>query len=295
MNFLLALLSAAAHSMNSVAIRTYQTRLQQNMADFRLYQAVVAAVVALSNLILSGFAFELDRMGFWLSLCYGLDLALTGILTAMCFACGPMSLTSVITNACVLLPIAVGCIWYGEVMTPPQIIGCLLLAGCFVLSAINPKKKASEKTEIQPKWYLMVFLAFFFNGMGAVLLNIYGRVAAAGQRNSYLALGYFVSALIYLANHAMIRRHTGPVAFRKILCPILPVLLLMSSMGGFIGNSILMSLNTAMPASLLYPLVNGGIAVIVAIASCVIFREKLTMQRLLTILTGLAAIVALNL
>ena len=147
----------------------------------------------------------------------------------------------------------------------------------------------------QPEWYLLVFLAFFFNGMGAVLLNIYGRVAAAGQRNSYLALGYFVSALIYLANHAMIRRHTGPVAFRKLLRPILPVLLLMSSMGGFIGNSILMSLNTAMPASLLYPLVNGGIAVIVAIASCVIFREKLTMQRLLTILTGLAAIVALNL
>ena len=72
-------------------------------------------------------------------------------------------------------------------------------------------------------------------------------------------------------------------------------LLIMSSMGGFIGNSILMSLNTAMPASLLYPLVNGGIAVIVAIASCVIFQEKLTLQRLLTILTGLAAIVALNL
>ena len=38
-----------------------------------------------------------------------------------------------------------------------------------------------------------------------------------------------------------------------------------------------------------------GIAVIVAIASCVIFREKLTMQRLLTILVGLAAIVTLNL
>ena len=62
--------------MNSVAIRTYQTKLQQSVADFRLYQAVVAAVVALSNLILSGFVFELDRMGFLLSLCYGLDLAL---------------------------------------------------------------------------------------------------------------------------------------------------------------------------------------------------------------------------
>ena len=93
----------------------------------------------------------------------------------------------------------------------------------------------------------------------------------------------------------MIRKQTGPVAFKQILRPILPLLLLMSSMGGFLGNSILMSLNTVMPASLLYPLVNGGIAVIVAIASCVIFREKLTLQRLMTILVGLSAIVALNL
>ena len=294
MNLLLALFSAAAHSMNSVAIRTYQTRLQRSMADFRLYQTVVALVVALSNLILSGFVLELDRMGLLLSLCYGVDLALTGILTAMCFACGPMSLTSVITNACVLLPIAVGCIWYDEIMTLPQIVGCLLLAATFVLSAVTPKKNGRRES-IQPRWYLLVFLAFFFNGMGAVLLNIYGRVAAAGQRNSYLAVGYFVSALVYLANYWMIRKQTGPVAFKQILRPILPLLLLMSSMGGFLGNSILMSLNTVMPASLLYPLVNGGIAVIVAIASCVIFREKLTLQRLMTILVGLSAIVALNL
>lgn len=295
MHLLMALLSATAHSMGSVAVRTYQTKLQRSMADFRLYQTVVALVVSLSNLILSGFVVELDRMGLLLGLCYGLDLALTGILTAKCFACGPMSLTSVITNACVLLPIAVGCIWYQEVMTAPQIIGCLLLAACFVLSAVNPKKNSGEKSGIPAKWYLLVFLAFFCNGMGAVLLNIYGRVAAAGQRNSFLALGYFVSALIYLANHFMIRRKTGSVEFRKIVCPLLGLLLLMSSMGGFIGNSILMSLNTVMPASVLYPLVNGGIAVIVAVFSCVIFREKLTLQRLLTILVGLAAIVTLNL
>jgi len=231
MNLLLALLSATAHSMNSVAIRTYQTRLQRSMADFRLYQTVVALVVALSNLILSGFVVELDRMGLLLALCYGLDLALTGILTAKCFACGPMSLTSVITNACVLLPIAVGCIWYGEIMTVPQIIGCLLLAGCFVLSAVNPRKDG-QRESIQPKWYLLVFLAFFCNGMGAVLLNVYGRVAAAGQRSSFLALGYFVSALIYFANHLMLRQKSGPMDLRSIVRPLLVLLLLMSSMGG---------------------------------------------------------------
>lgn len=295
MNLLLALLSAGAHSMGSIAVRTYQTKLQKNLADFRLYQTVTALVVCLSNLIMAGFTLELDRMGLLLALCYGVDLAATGMLTAICFACGPMSLTSVITNACVVLPIAVGCIWYDEVMHAPQIIGCVLLACTFVISALKPGKGGTAKTAIPAKWYLLVFLAFFCNGMGAVLLNIYGRVAASGQRSSFLAIGYFVSSLCYLASHFFIRRRTGPVDFRAIVRPMLILLLAMSSMGGFIGNSILMSLNTVMPASLLYPLVNGGIAVIVAAASCFIFREKLTLQRLLTILVGLAAIVTLNL
>jgi multidrug transporter EmrE-like cation transporter len=85
------------------------------------------------------------------------------------------------------------------------------------------------------------------------------------------------------------------VQIKALVRPLLLLVIAMGGFGGFIGNSILMSLNTAMPASLLYPLVNGGIAVIVAIMSCVIFKEKLTLQRALTILVGLAAIVTLNL
>jgi len=71
--------------------------------------------------------------------------------------------------------------------------------------------------------------------------------------------------------------------------------LLASSMGSFIGNGILMSLNTRMPATILYPMVNGGIGVLVAIVSCTVFKEKLTVLKFLAILTGIASIVFLNL
>ena len=37
MNILLAFFSASAHSMNSVALRLYQTKLQRRPADLRLY------------------------------------------------------------------------------------------------------------------------------------------------------------------------------------------------------------------------------------------------------------------
>lgn len=52
-----------------------------------------------------------------------------------------------------------------------------------------------------------------------------------------------------------------------------------------------MSLNTSMPASILYPMVNGGIGVLVAVISCTVFKEKLTVLKLLAIITGVASIV----
>ena len=292
MSFLLALLSAFSHSLNNLSVRVYQKNFQINTADFRLFQSVKSLLTCVGYLLLSGFCLRIDGLGLSLALCYGLDLAITSILIAVCYSCGPMSVTSVISNACVVMPIAVGCLIYNETMTATRILGCVCLAGCFLLSAIN---RGEKKTDIQPKWYLLVFLAFVCNGMGAVLLNIYGRVAGSGERNTFLAIGYFVSALIYLADHGRLIHTTGPVKLRGFLKPLLGVLILVSALGGFAGNGLLMSLNTAMPASVLYPLVNGGIAVIVTIASCVVFHEKMTLQRFFTILLGLAAIVTLNL
>jgi len=178
-------------------------------------------------------------------------------------------------------------------MTPTRILGFVFLAGCFLLSAVNPGEK--KKKDTQPIWYLLVFLAFFCNGMGAVLLNIYGRVAGSGERNSFLAIGYLVSGLLFLPGHFKAAKENGPVDPKQFLKPMVALLVVVGSMGGFIGNGLLMSLNLSMPASVLYPLVNGGIAVIVAIISCIVFKEKLTLQRFFTILLGLAAIVTLNL
>lgn len=292
MNILLAFFSASAHSMNSISLRLYQTKLQKNTADLRLYQSVYMFLAAVAYFVLNGFRLQLDGMGLFLALCYGLDLAMTGTLVSACYTCGPMSVTSVITNACVALPIAVGCIFYQEVMTVPQILGCVLLGITFLLSGLGGKEATGR---IAPKWYVLVALAFFANGMGAVLLNIYGRVAGSGERNSYLAVGYGVAAVLYFLIHGFEAKKTGKVALKDFWKPLLPVLLICASMGGFIGNGLLMRLNTSMPASVLYPMVNGGIGVIVAIVSCTFFREKLTAQKLLAIITGLGSIVLLNL
>lgn len=292
MNFLLAVLSASAHSVNSVALRMYQTRMQKSMADLRLYQGISLLLSAFFYFALNGFSLALEPKGVLLAVCYGLDLVLTGITVSTCYQCGPMSLTSVISNACVVLPIAVGCIFYREVMNSFQIVGCVLLGITLALPCFDGKAASGK---IPWKWFPLILLAFFFNGMGAVLLNIYGRVADAAGRNAFLSIGYFVGAMIYLSISLHHYKKAGHAFAKGFMARWLPVLLAASSLGSFIGNGILMSLNTSMPASILYPMVNGGIGVLVAVISCTVFKEKLTPLKLLAIITGVASIVFLNL
>lgn len=290
MAIILALTSALSHAMGNVSLRAYQTKLQKTTADLRLFQCLYIFAASVLYFLSVGGRLELTGAGLWLALLYGLDLALCFMMTAACYNCGPMSLTSIITNACVVLPILVGCIWYDEVLRLPQIIGCVLLAVTFLLSGLG----SGAGGKISLRWYPMVFFAFFLNGMGAVLLNIYGRVAPAGARNSFLSLGYF-AASVFLLGVFLSRPKVERPGKRAVIRPLFFLLAAICCLGSFVGNGILMSLNTAMPATILYPLVNGGIGVFVAIASVVIYREKLTVNRLFAVLTGLGAIVVLNL
>lgn len=292
MNFLLAILSASAHSVNSIGLRLYQTKLQKSVADLRLFQGLAMLLAAVCYWALNGFSLVLDTTGLLLALCYGLDLVLTGITVSICYQCGPMSLTSVISNACVVLPIAVGCIFYNEVMTGTQILGIVLLGITLALPCFEGSNSSGK---ISWQWFPLILMAFFFNGMGAVLLNIYGRVADASGRNAYLSIGYFVGAFLYLCISLFHHKRMGLKLGKGFFCPLLAVVLAASSMGSFIGNGILMSLNTKMPATILYPMVNGGIGVLVAIVSCTFFKEKLTVLKFLAILTGIASIIFLNL
>lgn len=291
MNFLLAILSASAHSVNSISLRLYQTKLQKSVADLRLFQGLSMLLAAICYCGLNGFSLKLETAGLLLALCYGLDLVLTGITVSTCYLCGPMSLTSVISNACVVLPIAVGCIFYNERMNLNQIIGCVLL---FITLALPCLERGSRDGKISWKWFPLIILAFFFNGMGAVLLNIYGRVADASGRNAFLSIGYFVGAFFYLCVSMYHHKRMGQTCEKGFFSPLLGVVLVCCALGSFIGNGILMSLNTKMPATILYPMVNGGIGVIVAAVSCSVFKEKLTVLKLLALITGVASIIFLN-
>ena len=60
-----------------------------------------------------------------------------------------------------------------------------------------------------------------------------------------------------------------------------------------IGQITLLAVNTKIPAIILFPCLNGGIALLSAIAFLSMFKEKINFSKIISLILGLVAIVLL--
>ncbi len=296
---LLIIVAVLAFSSNSISLRAFQLHLDKTGSGTQRFQAIYCFIAAAAYFLMAGQEPSLDSRGYLLSILFGIFFASACLNGAACYVCGPMSLTSIITNASVMIPVLYSCIVLKESISVPQIFGCVLLLITFVLSSLSSQKDR----DVNVKWIVLVLIAFLSNGVTAVLQKQYKLNAADPASNRYMALAYAVAAVIVLNAFLLERRKSarsseGTASGKLTGAPyhLLYVLLaLVAGLGSFGGNGILMSLSTLLPAPQLYPFINGGLALVVSLVSYIFFREKLTLPKLIALFTGLGSIVLLNL
>lgn len=290
MKLIPVLLCSVLACCSSAGIRIFQTKLQKTPRQLQLYQALYMSVAAVAYMLLSGFCVPGNMTGWLLSLGFALCLGASSIGTAESLLCGPMSLSSVIVSCNVILPIAVGWIFYKEQVSAVHIIGCVLLFGTFLLSGIGPKQ---EEKEVSARWYAMVLLAFLANGFGAVVVSLYAKVS--GGDDGLLGVSFLLAACMLMV-YVLAGRKKEPVQCRALLKrPLFYLLLAVSATSVFGVNRMLLYLSGLLPSSVLYPVYNGVTSLLVCAVSCIAFREPMDRKKLLTIALGIGAVILLNL
>jgi len=292
MNYLLILIPGITASMGNICIRTFEHKIQKSLHDLHLYQFAYVLMVAAAFLVLSGFTLTNGTAAWLLALGFAFCLSFSTIGAAQSLLCGPMSLTSVICSCNVILPILFGCIFRQEVMGIVHIIGCILLLATLILSGIGPKE---QKKEISPKWYLYVTMSFLGNGFGAIVVSSYNILSGGTNNNSFLASAFLLSAAFLFIYFLMQGKHFPEQPRFPKMPPLFFLIAAGSAFGCFGTNFVLIYLVDTVPTSLLYPIYNGVAAVLTCLVSCLVFRESMSLKKLITIVTGLAAIVLLNL
>ncbi len=294
MNTLLIILGICAFAANSISIRTFQLKCERQNSDTYLFQSLFCLVAAAAYSVSGGFVFELSVSQTLSAALFGLFFAMAVLFSAECFICGPMSLTSVIVNSSVVIPVLYSCIVLKENITLTQISGCILLILTFFLSTFQKGKAAGKG--VSSKWVFLVLIAFASNGITAIIQKLYKITAPNSDGNMFMSFAYLTAAVVLLISFAVKKKEVKAAkAVSRNALPMAIALVFIAGLGSFIGNGILMNLSTKVSAALLYPFVNGGLCVTVSAFSIIIFREKLDFKKSITILAGLSAIIVLNL
>lgn len=216
---------------------------------------------------------------------FALSFAAATIFSTLSLSWGPLSLTSLITSFSQMIPTFYGLIFLKEPTRIGLFPGLALLSTALIL--INKKSKSSPVTF---KWLLCVTIAFLGNGMCSVVQKMQQNAFSGAYKNEFMIMSMAIVAGImlgasFIKERRGIRRFIRTGWYLSISYGIMNALV----------NLFVMILGGIMSVSLMFPLVSVGSILVTFIVSIVFYKEKLTHTQFIGFLSGIVAIVLLNL
>lgn len=289
----LLLLCPFCFALNNIALRLYQTKVTDDTHSLLLFQASFCFLASL--LYATGVRSIPSPPTIVLAVAFGCCFFLCSLCGARCYLVGPMSLTSVIINSSMFLPILWSVLFWNDSLTGRMIVGIVLVLLTFVLSSLSSGKPQEHKEHFNKKWLLLVSAAFLCNGTSAILQKTRQRAEPQGDLFVFLAISYLTAALLFCLSYLLQKGKYPPLPSTNIHRPLWWMLVAMAGLGTFLGNCLLQILCTQVTAGVLYPVVNGGLCILTAATSFVFFREQATIFKLCSIAVGVLGIVLLSL
>ncbi len=229
---------------------------------------------------------------FYAALVGGLSF-LYQIFYVMALSLGRMTLTVIINNFGMLVPMIVSVVVVGDTLTPFICIGAVLALVSLCLTVANKKGKKSAGVGEGAKWLILSLLVFLTNGFAATAQKMYtARAGADFQIFEFVCIAYmFASAFCFaaLAVSAPKEKRQGiKITDRKTV-------LLGACVGMALGifqcvNTLAISL---IPGSIYYPVYNCGTSLMLALIGAVLFKERFTLRQYIGIAIGVIAILLL--
>lgn len=202
---------------------------------------------------------------------------------------GPYAFQSIVMLfGSVVVCLAFSAAWWGDRLTPVQLVGIAVMLAAFV--AFNCG--GIDFKSIKKGYFLWVASLFFSNGFYGVLLDAQQRLYAP-ERNEMIAITFFSSSVISLLYLAATQRGQSLQAFRMGR----------AAWGFAVGSSVcaalavisLVLLLRYIPSYILYTISNGSILILSALLCSVVLKERMTKMTAAGIALSVLAIVLLSL
>ena len=231
----LLFLCPVCFAFNSISLRLFQTEIAQDTRSLLLFQAAFCFLASL--LVAAGIRSAPSLLTVMLAVVFGAGFFLCILCSARCLLIGPMSLTSVLINSSMLLPIFWSVLFWQESLSGRTLIGILLIFATFTLSSLSREPQKSKKRD-HKKWLCLVLVAFLCNGITAIVQKARQQAEPQGDPWVFLAISYLTAALLFFLSY-FLQRKNSPSFSANVHRPLWWTLAALAGVGTFSGSSLL--------------------------------------------------------
>lgn len=255
-----------------------------------VFTAVSGLIVAAASFILSGADLHAQPLTVLFGVVNALALFGYNVCLIRASQTGSYSILMVFSIAGgILIPTAVATLFFDDSISVPRLAAIFVI----LLSVFLVSRKPDERTGGRRGFYFFCAGLGLFNGLYGTLLDIQQRITGAEEKETMVALTYLVAAL--LAAVFLTVRTRGHIAGAMRQTPRSLIYLLSCSVTVAAAIHLLAFLISTVDISMLYTFDNAGVFCLSVIASCVLFRERLTKWNLIGCVLMCAALVCVSL
>lgn len=252
--------------------------------------AVGALVALIFFIIMSGGSFRFHLAIIPYSIGFAATYTLSLVFTFLAIKEGPLSITTLITSYSLLIPTVYGWVAWQEPFSLLLLFGILLLLiSIFLIRFEKHLEKKREEKRISGKWLLYVILAFLGSGGCSTVQKAQQLSFRGAYKNEFMIIALFITFLAVFFCALMMERKT---LLKNLRCGFL-----MATIGGVANgtvNFMVMILSLRMPASIMFPIMSGGIILSTTSLSVTVYKERLSFVQKIGIALGIIAIFAIN-
>ncbi|MBE5751210.1 MAG: hypothetical protein E7357_02235 [Clostridiales bacterium] len=272
----------------SLASKQYVVQTADRKDSEYFYNFIMSSSRLILFAVWISFGFHFDWTTFLFAIGFAVGACLNQIGGLLATKNGPLSLTNLLIQLSLIIPILYGFIFWDEQITPLSIIGLVLVivALFFILKQNKDKPKENK---ISLKWLIAVLVSVGGNAF-AVIVQKQQQIVCNGQYMQTLLFfsSAFVFAYFFIVYLLRCKRCDNRSLLKHAYLPCA---------GGLCNGGVnitTMFLATRLSSQIVYPILALCSIILTQIAATFLYRERLTKWQAVGLLLGTVAIVLLN-
>ena len=266
------------------------------------YRNTISALLGLILVLISGGGFGLGATGMLISLCSGVMLSVSGFCGIMCLKTGTVSVSSIFSTAGILIPIIAG-VFFGTPVSAMQCAGlALFFVSAFLL--IGDSKKATGK--FTAGTFFLLVGCLLAEGLTMLSQQAFTKYVPDGSVSAFSFITFCIAAVSNLVMFAFFRDKKVPIpgeekpdstkapaqivkfSRRLTVCGVA------LAVAVFVINQFATLATALVPPAILFTFINGGGTVISTIVAAIMYKEKLTPQKIAGVAVGIISLVVVK-